>query len=114
MQEQYYIGTDLKFCITITGEGFSQDDDDWEAKIVCNNKAITYEKVGTDPDSWKGVITDGNGNYYIMVDTTQFQTGLVKMIVTAYVPDQDFDESSEGDCIRREVAVQDLCYIKKP
>ena len=76
MEQAYYVGTDLKFKIDITAEGFNQSEDEYEIKVVCGN---------------------------------QSGTGLIKLIVTAKVPDEDFDVG-----YRREVTVHELCYIRKP
>ena len=98
--EGYYVGTDLKFKIDITAEGFDQFQDDFEIKVVCGNRT----QVITQDD----VVEDDDG-LYILIDTTQFGTGLVKLIVTAKVPDTNFESG-----YRREVTVHELCYIRKP
>ena len=96
--EEYYIGTDLKFKIDITASGFSQADDDYKIKVVCNGKSMIINKED---------VVEGDDGYYILIPSDQFQPGLVKIIVTATVDDDDFVEG------RREVEVKDLCYIKK-
>lgn len=100
MEQAYYVGTDLKFKIDITAEGFNQSEDEYEIKVVCGNQSQTI----TQDD----IVEDEDG-HYILIDTTQFGTGLIKLIVTAKVPDEDFDAG-----YRREVTVHELCYIRKP
>lgn len=100
MEQAYYVGTDLKFKIDITAEGFNQSEDEYEIKVVCGNQSQTI----TQDD----IVEDESG-HYILIDTTQFGTGLIKLIVTAKVPDEDFDVG-----YRREVTVHELCYIRKP
>lgn len=103
-QGSYYVGTDLKFKIDITAEGFDQTQDDFEIKVVCGSKTqiITQDDIVEDEDG-----------QYILIDTSQFNTGLVKLIVTAKVPDENFNEFPWNG-YRREVTVHELCYIKKP
>lgn len=97
--QSYYVGTDLKFEIDIDCAGFSMQDDNFIINLVQNNKSVEVRK--------SQLIEDDN-NYYLPVDTTQFKPWTVKMVVTAYVPDDDFPNG-----IRREVAVSDLFTVKK-
>lgn len=97
--QSYYVGNDLKFKIEIECAGFSMQDDNFIINLVQNNKSVEVRK--------SQLIEDDN-NYYLPVDTTQFKPGTVKMVVTAYVPDDDFPNG-----IRREVAVSDLFTVKK-
>ena len=100
-QESYFVGTDLKFAIKITADGFSQDYDDYAITLVNGNKRINITK--------DEIVKGGNDEFYLLVDTTQFQPGLIRAIITARVPDEDFPTG-----IRREVDRKDLCYIMKP
>ena len=96
---KYYVGTDLKFAIDITAEGFDMFNDNYSIELVCGNKRVEVPKSS---------IVDGGGNYYLLVDTTQFPPGTLRMIVYADVPDADF---STG--VRREVEAVDLCIIRR-
>jgi hypothetical protein len=100
MRDNYYIGTDLKFAITLTADGFSMDDDNYSIVVVCGDKRVEYNK--------SDIVTDGSGGHFLCIDTSQFSPGVVRMIVYADVPDAAF-----GDGTRREVASMDLCQIKK-
>ena len=100
-QESYYVGTDLKFELDITASGFDMAEDDYEITLVSNNRSYDVES--------KDIVTSTDGKQYLLVDTTKFPSGLIKMVVTAYVPDDDFPNA-----VRREVTKADLCYIKKP
>ena len=100
MKDSYYVGTDLKYLISIEASGFSMDDDDYTIVLRCNGREVTVTKDN---------IVDGEGGtHYLCVDTTQFGSGMLKMIVYAEVPDDDFADES-----RTEVAVFDLCELKK-
>lgn len=96
----FYTGTDLKFKIDIKADGFDMEYDDFCVALKYGNGIIEVPK--------ENIVNDGEGNYYMLVDTSNFRgCGLVSMIVTAYVPDEDFPTG-----IRREVAKIDLCVIK--
>lgn len=99
-QERYFVGTDLKFAIDITADGFSMDSDDYSMVLVCGNKQVTVTKAD--------IKEDDGGVHYLMIDTNQFPAGMLRLVVTARVPDTDFTGG-----IRREVDMLDLCLIKK-
>ncbi len=97
-EDKYFVGTDLKFAITINCEGFDMDSDEYELQLRCSNKKVTLQK--------SDIVLGDQGEHYLLVDTTQFPSGTLRLIVTAKVPDDDFDNG-----IRREVGRIDLCYI---
>lgn len=99
--ETYYIGTDLKFKIEITASGFSMDDDDFSITLICGQEKVEYEKGD--------LFQDGNGDWYILIDTSQFKNGILKMVVTAEVPDEDF---SGTDSLRTEMTMVNLCKLQ--
>lgn len=97
MADSYYIGTDLKFFIQIEATGFSMDDDEYSIVLRCNGREV------------KGDVVEGdNGEHYLIVDSSQFGSGTLKMIVYAEVPDEDFPDGA-----RTEVASIDLCELRK-
>ena len=98
-KDKYYVGTDLKFLLKIESPGFSQADDDYEVTLVCGDKRVVIPK---------SKIVEGSDGYYMLVDTDELDSGLVRMIVTAKVIDNDFEKG-----YRREVEARDLCIIKK-
>jgi len=101
MTENYYIGTDLKFAITLTCDGFSMDEDDYSILLKCRNRQVTVSK--------EDIVVDEQDNHYLCVDSSQFGPGILQMVVTAEVPDMDFDDHS-----RREIARLDLCELENP
>lgn len=101
-QEKYYIGTDLKFALDITGEGFSMDDDDYEIELSCGNKKVPVSKQEV-------IDASDEDGYYLLVDSSKFPSGTLHMVVTAYVPDNSFKTK-----VRREVMSMDLCYLNRP
>lgn len=94
----HYIGSDLKFAIDIKAEGFDMASDEFKLELRCGS--VSHEV------SEEELAHDSEGQCYLLVDTTEFPTGILKMIVTAYVPDEDFPNG-----VRREVGQVDLCRI---
>ena len=100
-EERYYIGTDLKFAITITADGFDMASDDYACELLCGFKKVTVKK--------DDIVTGVDGESYLLVDTTQFPSGTLRWVVTASVPDGDYAKG-----YRNEVDATDLCIIKHP
>lgn len=100
-REEYYIGTELKYAIALSCPGFSQATDDYTITLRCNNKEVVIPK--------EEVIDGGNNDYYIVIDTSVFRKGQLKMIVTAEVEDEDLPDGH-----RTEIAVKNLCWLKNP
>ncbi len=96
--EGYYIGSDLKFAIDIKAKGFDMATDDFDIELRCGSvcQKVTEEEI----------TFDSEGQCYLLVDTTKFPEGILKMKVTAHVPDDDFPSHR-----RREVGYLDLCRI---
>ena len=42
---RYYIGTEIKFALTITSEGFSMDTDNWKATVRCGSNTIECDST---------------------------------------------------------------------
>lgn len=100
-EERYYIGTNLKYAITITADGFDMTDDDYTCTLCCGGKKVTVTK--------DDIVTGENDEHYLLVDTTQFPSGTLRWVVTASVPDGDYAKG-----YRNEVDATDLCIIKHP
>lgn len=100
MAGSYYIGTDLKFRIDIQAEGFDMANDDFSIQLRSGNDLIEV------PDD--NIVYDEDGNYFLLVNTSQLKAGPLQMIVTANVPDGDFPNG-----VRREVDRVNLCMIKQ-
>lgn len=97
MKDSYYVGTDLKFLVNVEASGFTFGEDECTIVLRCNGKEVP------------GDVVEGEDNqHYLIIDTSQFGSGLLKMIVYADVPDEDFPDGT-----RREVAALDLCDLKR-
>lgn len=99
INEGYYEGSDLKFQIDISATGFDQNSDRYNIDFYCGDKKISF----TQDD-----VISSNGKFYLPVPTSGFDSGMMKIVVTAFVPDSDFESG-----YRREIAVRNLKYLKK-
>lgn len=99
--EKHYVGTELKYALTITSTGFDMDTDQWTAYVVCGNKQIKCKRT-------ENAVVDDN-QWYILIDTSYLGDGVYYLVVEIDVPDDDFD-----DGYRHEVLQQDkpLCNVK--
>lgn len=81
LNDSYYIGSGIKLKVNITGEGFNQATNPYTIVATCGGKSVTYTQEDMESDS---------GNYYLSVDTSSFRSGTLKLIITAFVPDESF------------------------
>lgn len=95
---RYYTGSDLKFQVTITAPGFSQDCDNYDIDFYCGDQHLAFNQ--------DDVISNG-GKFYLAIPTSSMSPGMLRMVITAYVPDTDFPGN-----IRKEIAVQNLGFLK--
>ena len=93
MAQRYFVGTELKFAITINCEGFSMTEDPWTVTVKNGTKSIECEKV-----------EDDNNQYYFLLDTATLGKGTYEVTVEIDVPDEDFPaEENEDTHYRHEV-----------
>jgi hypothetical protein len=97
-EDRYYLGSDLKFKIEITAAGFDQATDDYTVDLYCGNKKIAYTRAD---------IVEQAGDYYLLVNTSLLKPGIMKLVITAMVPDNTFASG-----VRREVEVKTIGVIK--
>lgn len=97
--EYGWLGTKFKYAINITAPGFSMEDDDFTVEIKRGSKSRVFQK--------DDLVEDEQGNYYVCFDSKEFGPGQISAVITAHVPDDDFD-----DGIRDEVFKVDLIYVK--
>lgn len=95
----YYDGEDLKFQISVTAVGFDQGSDNYNIDFYSEEQKLcsfTQEDVKSN-----------DGKYYLPVPSNKLQEGPLKIVVTAFVPDSDFESG-----YRKEIAIRKLKYIK--
>ena len=94
-----YIGSGIKWAVTLSCEGFSMNDDDWKIIITCGSKTLEFTKENS--------VQDGDGQWYIAVDTSKLSPGKAIITGVAYVPDNDFENG-----VRTEILERGLINIK--
>ena len=98
-QERAWVGTGLKFAVTITAEGFSMEEDDFTVEFRCGRKKLEFSK--------EDMSIGEDGAFIANVDTSLLGAGTLSVVTTAYVPDEDWDGG-----IRTEIDKQDILYLK--
>ena len=98
--ERAFIGTELKFLITIEAGGFSMVDDDFTVTIKRGSKQRVFAK--------KDLARDNEDNFYVCFDSAEFGSGVIQAIITAYIPDLGFP-----DGFRTEVFAMDLVNVNR-
>lgn len=93
MTSEYYKGTDLKVQISISAEGFDQEDNNYDIDVYCGEEVKHYNQ--------DNVVSDGEGHYLLPLPTEELSAGKITLVITAYVPDADF---ADYGGIRKEVS----------
>lgn len=96
---KYYKGTELRFKVALSADGFSMLDDAWKLEVISGGESVVIMK----DDSRVRLIND---SYYVYLDTKPLPVGFIRVVGTAYVP----DENASGG-LREEVAVDYLCEL---
>lgn len=85
-----FVGTDLKFNVTITSQGFDMDTDGWTVEIKRGARSIVFDKSECIHD-------DTDGKWYVCFSTAELGPGDYYAIVTASVVDADFDDGDRTE-----------------
>lgn len=121
-------GSEIKFAIELTAEGFDMDTNDFDIEVVASKKSVKASKTSPDPDGnlvifREPALPDGEltgdssdssssediGVWYAIVNTEVLSPGAVNVIATAYIPD-----ANAADGIRCEIAKKPLVTLDKP
>lgn len=94
-----FLGTEVKFLVTIEADGFDMERDDFNITLKRGGSSLFFEKAD--------LVHDEN-SFYLCFDTKDLGSGVVTATITAYVPDNDFD-----DGLRTEVYKFDLMTVDK-
>lgn len=100
--KKVYLGTQLKVQLNIVADNFD---------MLRDNYCLDIKKQNTDRivlhlDEQDIVVNDGK--CYMILDTSELGVGTFSIIVTAYIPDEDFEH-----CVRREVGRADLFTVQR-
>jgi len=103
-----YKGTEVKFGINLTAQGFDMDADDFDIQIVSKRVTISGSKGNPDPESKIRIFKD-DGEWFVIAETDTLSTDQLKVVVTAYIPD-----ANAADGVRKEIAVANLDTLINP
>lgn len=97
---QAYLGSEKKFSVEISAQGFDMDEDDFTLLIMKGHNAVKEVR--------KSELVVDNGTYLLCIDTNEIGTGNFDLAVVAEVPDSHF-----GDTKRTEIERVSLLTVKK-
>lgn len=109
-QDNAFNTSDRKYLLEINAVGFSMDTDDFDVVLKRGSKSLIFHKDDLVVEPYTVVennITIEKNHYYVCFATDDFGPGDVTVVVTAYVPDTDFDSG-----FRREVDKFNLVNVK--
>lgn len=96
-----YVGSDLKWAVSMTCEGFDMNENDWKIIVSRGPKHVEFTKDNA-------IYDEQADQWYICVDTTAIGPGKAIITFVAYVPDSDVNGG-----IRTEIAEYDLVNIRR-
>lgn len=97
--EYIWKGTGLKYAVSMTGEDFDMDTDDWTITVTRGTSSMEFTRENS--------IQDDSGQWYICINTDDFTPGPLYITFEARVPDEDFEAG-----YRREIQKYTLTNVK--
>lgn len=92
-----FIGTELKLTLNISPiEGLTMSDYEWEVEVFTSSKRGIILKR-------EDCVYLDDENYILLINSELLGIGEIKCKVTAYIPDEDFQNYGDKDGIRKEV-----------
>lgn len=76
-----FVGTQLKFAVSITADGFDMSEDEWKIIVTRGKNTQVFDSTTA--------VEDADGQWYITVDTLALGAGQAYITYVAYVPDED-------------------------
>lgn len=98
--ESVFLGTEIKFAVNVTCEGFDMGTDDFTVMIMRGHNVVK-ELAKED------LVVSGEA-YLLCIDTNEIGAGAFDVAVNAQVPDQHF-----ADGFRTEIEKVSLMTVKK-
>lgn len=96
--EYAWVGSGLKWAVTMTCEGFDMDTDPWTITVTRGSKSVVFTPENS--------INDG-GQWYICLDSSEIGPGEAYITFDAFVPDDDFETG-----VRHEIQRYKLVNLK--
>lgn len=109
-QDNAFNTSDLKYLLEINAVGFSMDTDDFDVVLKRGSKTLIFNKADLVVEPYTVVennITIEKNHYYVCFPSDYFGPGDVTVVITARVPDTDFEAG-----YRREVDKFNLVNVK--
>ena len=109
-QDSAFNTSDRKYLLEINAVGFSMDTDDFDVLLKRGSKSLLLHKEDLVVENYTVVennITIDKNHYYVCFATDYFGPGDITVVITAYVPDTDFESG-----FRREVDRFTLTNVK--
>lgn len=117
---KFYKGSEVKFAINLTAQGFSMDNDEFDIEVASPRGSVKGYKTpeANDPNDvviFKETVESGDpevestGTWYCIVDTAKLSTGEMRVIATAHIVD-----ANANDGVRNEIAVATLGSLANP
>ena len=100
-REWYYKGTDLKYQVTLSATGFSQVTDEYDLDFYCGGSHKHFDQ--------DDLVHNIQGQYFLLIPTSDVNTGSMRLVITLHVPDEDFQSGT-----RDEVTVTELGMLVEP
>lgn len=117
---KFYKGSEVKFAINLTAQGFSMDEDDFVIEVASPRGSVKGYKTPVDNDPLDVVIfnetvqsdnpeVESTSTWYGIVDTSKLSAGDLRVIATARIVD-----TNANDGVRNEIAVASLGTLANP
>jgi len=94
-QDKVYYGTECKYLLEITADGFDMHRDDFFVDLKRGQVSVHYDKADLVVEEYtetENNVAVTKYHYYVCFSTVTFGPGSITAIVTAKVPDTDFDD----------------------
>ena len=109
-QDSAFNTADRKYLLEINVTGFSMDTDDFDVFLKRGSKTLLLHKDDLPKEPYTVIennISIERNHYYVCFATDYFGPGDITVVITAYVPDLDFESG-----FRREVDKFTLTNVK--
>ena len=99
-RSSFFVGSTLKFAVTIERDGFNMAWDPWKITVIRGDKSVVCDRDNN-------TVFDENDQWYFLVDTAILGVGTYKVKIDIDVPDDDYPSGYS-----HEVYGQNLIKVK--